>query len=237
MNKIKFRKILIISLWLVMPDFYSHLAYAQDDAKAVLQKLSEEKLEYEAGVAKVISDLTKTAERKLEQAESRGQQKTVEVLISELKGLGSYGDLPPWSAVGHRNKLNSLVKKMDSRYSEARVELVKLQLSEVASQIDREQEEFRFLASMRATRTTLLGTWNLKMPNYSSNFTFFPDGTMYHSTQNFKAVWNVDLPSKQIVIGLEKAGRRRDRIYLPLNARGTKGKSSSGGEFTLTKKR
>ena len=147
-------------------------ALAEDDPKVILQELSAAKREHKVGVTAVIDDLVETAERKLDQAESRGQQQVVEVLKSEIIGLKGYGDLPPWTTSGHRNKLLALDKKMDKAYTDARTALVKAGNSDAATQIDMEQEDFRFLAAIRTTRVTLLGTWRLTMPNYASKFTF-----------------------------------------------------------------
>jgi hypothetical protein len=58
---------------------------------------------------------------------------------------------------------------------------------------------------------------------------------MFHSTENYRGTWKVDLEKGRIIV-LPPGGDRGDEINLPLNPRGTEGLSSSGGTFKLTKK-
>jgi hypothetical protein len=106
-----------------------------------------------------------------------------------------------------------------------------------ARAIEKEHDAFRFGVAIQQTRATLLGSWKLKMGGYETTLTFYPDGTVFHSTASFKGTWQVDLPTKCIQVRPPKTEKDEDgdMINLPLNPGGTTGRSSASGTFVATK--
>lgn len=211
------------------------MSYAESPTTAVLQQLNEAKSEYNNESAKVMEALLESLEKKLSVARKRGQQPVVDVLLAEQKALQQYGDLPQSTTQSQFQRLVSLAGILDKAYSETRLELTKLGKIADAKMIESEQEDFRFRKSIQQTRATLMGTWRLKMGSYTSDFTFFPDGTMFHSAANFRGTWIVDLDKKAIVVRAPGKDTGGDQINLPLDPQGTKGRGRNGA-FTLTKK-
>jgi hypothetical protein len=58
---------------------------------------------------------------------------------------------------------------------------------------------------------------------------------MFHSTENFRGTWKVDLATQRITVYPPNGKGNGDKINLPLDPTGTTGLSSSGGVFKLTK--
>lgn len=83
-----------------------------------------------------------------------------------------------------------------------------------------------------------MGTWKLELGEYRSDFTFHPNGTMFHSTENHMGTWVIDGKKQRILVygpGGAGPGKPADEIPLPLDVRGTKGTGANGGMITLTK--
>ena len=199
-------------------------------------KFETAKATYEAEAGKIHELISDAIDQRVAKAQRSGQPQAVAVALAEQEAFVEYGDIPPTTPASQQRKLATLAKFMDDAYSSEVKALTKAMKSAEAAALVKEQQAFRHRIALQSTRKTLMGTWKLKMSNYSTDFTFFPDGTMYHSTENHRAKWHVDLETNQIIV-LPPGGKGRgDRINLPLNPRGTEGISSSGGTFKLTKK-
>ena len=189
---------------------------------------------YESEVSKVDNVISETINKRLAVAKKSGNSRAVEAILAEQKAFAEYGDLPLLTPAVQQRKLSELAKIMDKVYSDELKNLTREMKTGEAEAMEKEQRAFRQRNSIRTTRMTLIGAWKLQMGNYTSTYTFYPDGTMFHSTENFRGTWRVDLDTQQIIVA-PPGSTIGDKINLPLNPKGTEGLSSSGGVFNLTK--
>lgn len=192
------------------------------------------KANYDAEVGKIYTVISEAIDKRLVVAQKSGQAQTVAAVLAEQKAFVDYGDIPPKTPVPQQKKLAELAKIMDEAYFDELKNLTKSMMLVEAEALKKAQADFRQRIAIQTTRITLMGTWKLQMGSYNSNFTFYPDGTMFHSTENFRGTWRVDLTTQQIIVS-PPGGGGGDQINLPLDPKGTSGLSSSGGVFKLTK--
>jgi len=198
-------------------------------------KFEAAKAAYEAETGRIYAVISASIEKRLGAAQKSGQKQVVAALVAEQKAFEDYKDIPPTTPAALQRKLASFTRIMDDAYSDEVKTLTKAGEAEGAKALEKEQQEFRQRVAIQSTRRTLMGTWKLQMGSYKSDFTFFPDGTMFHSTENFRGTWEVDLETRRILVKAPNGGGT-DKINLPLDPKGTEGLSSSGGVFKLTKK-
>jgi hypothetical protein len=198
-------------------------------------KFEVAKTTYTEEVSKVDNAISEAIENRLALAHKSGNIRAVDACLAEKKAFLEYGDLPLQTPIAQQRKLIELAKTMDKAYSDELKVLTREMKIPLAKALIKEQQSFHQRIAIRTTRITLMGDWKLQMGGYSSIFTFYPDGTMFHSTENFYGTWRVDLETQQIVVS-PPGSTGGDRINLPLNPKGTNGLSTSGGVFKLTKK-
>jgi len=158
------------------------------------------KATYESEVNKVETSITELLKKRLTVARNSGNSRAVDALLADQKAFEDYGDLPLQTPAGQQRKLSDMAKFMDKAYSEEVKRLTSEMKTAEAAAIENEQKAFRQRNSLRTTRITLMGEWKLQKGNYTSNFTFYSDGTMYHSTEEFRGTWRVDLEAQQIIV-------------------------------------
>lgn len=214
---------------------FTSWAVSAEDGQPVSSECEVAKATYESEVNKVETSISELLKKRLAVARNSGNSRAVDALLADQKAFEEYGDLPLQTPTGQQRKLSDMAKFMDKAYSEEVKRLTGEMKAAEAAAIENEQKAFRQRNSLRTTRITLMGEWKLQKGNYTSNFTFYPDGTMYHSTEEFRGTWRVDLEAQQIIVQAPES-TSSDRIILPLDPKGTEGLSSSGGGFKLTKK-
>ncbi len=199
-------------------------------------KFEAAKATYEAEISKLDNAIAEAIDNRLAQAQKSGNIRAVDVCLTEKKAFLEYGDLPLQTPTAQQRRLSELAKTMDKAYSDELKLLTKEKKIPLAKALMKEQQSFHQRIAIRTTRITLMGDWKLQMAGgYSSVFTFYPDGTMFHSTENFHGTWRIDLDTQQIIVA-PPGSTAGDKINLPLNPKGTNGLSSSGGAIKLTKK-
>lgn len=215
---------------------------ARADESAILSELERVKTLYSTEIVRVEAMIGDAVEKRLIAARKGGNKKLVDLIEIEQKAFQDYSDIPPATPAVVRKKAATLAATLDRAYVAALRSLTKEGLDDEAAAVQKEYDEFQFRIAMRQTRSTLMGTWKLEMGGYWSDFTFHPDGTMYHSTEKHTGTWRVSVPKRCIMVfgpggGDPATGSGADMINLPLDPRGTEGKGSNGGGFTLTKKK
>lgn len=194
------------------------------------------KAKYQTETEKIYEAISVSISKRLEAAQEAGQAQATTIVLAEQKAFGDYRDIPHYIPGMQQLKLIELAKGMDAAYSSEIKNLTKAKKNEEAESLRKEQRDLRQRVAIQNTRKTLLGKWKLQMGNYSSDFTFYPDGTMFHSAENFRGTWQVDPVTQRIIVS-PPGGGNGDKINLPLDPKGTSGQSSNGGMFKLTKKK
>jgi len=208
-------------------------ALAQTD----FERLQTAKAIHSSEYNKVRDAIAKILDQRVSALQRQGNQPAVELLLAEKELFDQYGDLPSVTAPPHLKKLTTLASNLDKAFIKAREDATRQGRLNDARVIEKEHDVFRFGVAIRQTRATLLGSWKLKLGGSETTLTFYPNGTVFHSTESSKCNWKVDLPKKCIQVRPPRIQKDEDgdMINLPLNPGGTTGRSLAGGTFVVTK--
>jgi hypothetical protein len=81
-------------------------------------------------------------------------------------------------------------------------------------------------------RETLLGVWKARIgPTVQAEWTFKPDGTVLSSQGQSRGRWTIDTKNKRVLITWTRT--KWDTLSLPLNPRGSTGKTSQGPNWRV----
>jgi hypothetical protein len=214
--------------------------HGEPDPTSVKDDLDRARATYTAEFTEATQGIEDALTKRLTAARKAGNKQLIDAIENEAKAFHDLGEIPPPTPSALRRKITSLDSAMEKALAIAIRDFVKLGMAAEADAAEKERTEFHDKIALRQTRTTLMGKWTLKMTGgYTTDCTFYPDGTMFHSTANQVFTWELDAKKRLVLFcGPDGGGpaRNREKIMLPLDVRGTKGLAVSGEAFTLTKK-
>ena len=199
-------------------------------------KLSHAKISYTREITKFNEEFEKAFESKLADARKAGKQETVDDLKAELDAFKKTGVVPSNTPVAVRRKRTVIRGKMESAYETAIKGYTKSGNDSIRKQLESELKLFQLPDKIVAIKADLVGTWNMKVGDWSTDVIFNENGTAKGTTHQITGVYVIDLDAETVKITWEK-----DWGWwvhkLPLDPKGTASSSSGGHEFKIVKQK
>jgi dsDNA-binding SOS-regulon protein len=172
------------SILVLLPLAFGLCPVRADDAEAVKEKLFQAKKDYGAEVQKFKKAITDLLDKREENARNKGDKKVLDQIKAERDAFEKTGEMPQIVPSSIREPLRSARIKLNTAYSLAVKDLVRLKMDDAASATEKEQQEFlsSALAFGKKTFLVTLKHYDVKVLNdwFTNNGATADDHSVMH---------------------------------------------------------
>lgn len=204
-----------------------------DDSAQTRQKVEKAQTTYQSESEKLRTSVKEAMEKQVEIARKSGNKTALDVLNKEISQFESGGPIPSFLPEAYHKKQIVMLQRLENALDAAVKEYTKKGNDSDADSVAKELKSIRDVLQFIEVRRMIVGTWKLKAGSFEAEVAFSGDGTAHTST-NHDCSWafNAD---KQVLTWTYPHGLK-ESVNLPIDTRGTKGMSSRGVKFVITKK-